>query len=49
MAKDKPIVGFPCAGERMFGGTQNHELVFVAPYHLAVCRREAFVSQVKAC
>jgi uncharacterized protein (DUF169 family) len=33
-ANGKPIVGFPCVGERVFGGTQNHELVFVAPYSL---------------
>ena len=30
----KPTVGFPCAGDRIFGGTQNHELVFTAPYDL---------------
>jgi uncharacterized protein (DUF169 family) len=30
----KPTVGFPCAGDRIFGGTQNHELVFTAPYSL---------------
>jgi len=30
----KPSIGFPCAGDRIFGGTQNHELVFTAPYRL---------------
>ncbi|MGE5593099.1 MAG: DUF169 domain-containing protein [Betaproteobacteria bacterium] len=34
VAKGKPVVGFPCAGDRIFGGTQNSELVFVAPYPL---------------
>lgn len=34
LANDKPIVGFPCAGDRIFGGTQTHEVVFVAPYAL---------------
>ncbi|NMC54303.1 MAG: DUF169 domain-containing protein [Chloroflexi bacterium] len=34
IANQKPIVGFPCAGDRIFGGTQNHELVFTAPYSL---------------
>lgn len=28
----RPIVGFPCAGDRRFGGTQNTELLFAAPY-----------------
>jgi uncharacterized protein (DUF169 family) len=27
----RPVIGFPCAGDRRFGGTQNHELVFVCP------------------
>ena len=30
----KPTVGFPCAGDRIFGGTQHHELVYAAPYAL---------------
>lgn len=34
IANQKPIVGFPCAGDRIFGGTQNHEVVFTAPYSL---------------
>jgi uncharacterized protein (DUF169 family) len=34
IANQKPTVGFPCAGDRIFGGTQNHELVFTAPYSL---------------
>lgn len=34
VAKGKPVIGFPCAGDRIFGGTQNTELVFVAPYGL---------------
>jgi len=34
VATGKPVVGFPCAGDRIFGGTQNSELVFVAPYPL---------------
>jgi uncharacterized protein (DUF169 family) len=34
MATGKPAIGFPCVGDRIFGGTQNHELVFVAPYSL---------------
>lgn len=32
MATQKPVVGFPCAGDRIFGGTQNEEVVFAAPY-----------------
>jgi uncharacterized protein (DUF169 family) len=34
VAKDKPTLGFPCAGDRIFGGTQPSEVVFVAPYSL---------------
>ncbi|NLJ40337.1 MAG: DUF169 domain-containing protein [Clostridiales bacterium] len=34
LAKNKPVVGFPCAGDRIFGGTQSHELIFAAPYSL---------------
>ncbi|ACL70847.1 DUF169 domain-containing protein [Halothermothrix orenii] len=30
---NKPRVDFPCAGERVFGGAQNHEIVFVTPYN----------------
>lgn len=33
MGEDRPVIGFPCAGDRRFGGTQNHELVFAAPWH----------------
>lgn len=33
--KQKPIVGFPCTGDRSYSGTQNHELVYVAPYSWA--------------
>lgn len=28
----RPVIGLPCAGDRRFGGTQNHELVFSAPF-----------------
>ena len=28
---DRPVIGLPCAGDRRYGGTQNHELVFVVP------------------
>jgi uncharacterized protein (DUF169 family) len=31
-AKGLPTVGFPCAGDRRFGGTQNSELVFAVPF-----------------
>ncbi|MCR4431160.1 MAG: DUF169 domain-containing protein [Tepidanaerobacteraceae bacterium] len=34
LANKKPVIGFPCAGDRIFGGTQNQELVFAAPYSL---------------
>ena len=34
LANNKPVVGFPCAGDRIFGGTQNQELVFAAPYSM---------------
>ena len=30
--KQKPIVAFPCTGDRTYSGTQNHELVYAAPY-----------------
>lgn len=33
VGEDRPVIGFPCAGDRRFGGTQNHELVFAAPWH----------------
>lgn len=33
LGEDRPVIGFPCAGDRRFGGTQNHELVFAAPWH----------------
>lgn len=32
LSEDRPVIGFPCAGDRRFGGTQNHELVFAAPW-----------------
>lgn len=32
MMYKKPRIDFPCAGERAFGGAQNHEIVFVTPY-----------------
>jgi uncharacterized protein (DUF169 family) len=31
---NKPVIAFPCAGDRIFGGTQNDEVVFAAPYAL---------------
>lgn len=31
-ATGMPVIGFPCAGDRRFGGTQNHELVFACPH-----------------
>ncbi len=30
----RPVIGFPCAGDRRFGGTQNHELVFACPHRM---------------
>lgn len=30
----RPVIGFPCAGDRRFGGTQHHELVFACPFDL---------------
>lgn len=30
----RPVIGFPCAGDRRFGGTQNHELVFACPHSM---------------
>jgi uncharacterized protein (DUF169 family) len=44
VANDKPVVGFPCAGDRIFGGTQTHEVVFVAPYPLV---REKLVENLE--
>lgn len=34
LTHNKPVIGFPCAGDRIFGGTQNQELVFAAPFNL---------------
>ena len=34
IANHQPTIGFPCAGDRIFGGTQNDELVFVAPFDI---------------
>ena len=34
IAEKKAVIGFPCAGDRIFGGTQNQEMVFVAPFKL---------------
>ncbi|HAF51007.1 MAG TPA: hypothetical protein DCL04_07905 [Synergistaceae bacterium] len=34
MGTGKPTVGFPCAGDRIFGGTQHYELVYAAPWAL---------------
>jgi len=31
-ATGRPVVGFPCAGDRRFGGTQDSELVLAAPF-----------------
>ncbi len=43
-ANDKPVVGFPCAGDRIFGGTHTHEVVSVAPYALV---KEKLVENLK--
>ncbi len=32
MEKNRAVLGLPCAGDRRFGGTQNHEMVFTAPF-----------------
>lgn len=32
LEKKTSVLGLPCAGDRRFGGTQNHEMVFVAPW-----------------
>jgi uncharacterized protein (DUF169 family) len=34
LKEQKPIIGFPCSGDRTFGGTQKDELIFTAPYGL---------------
>jgi uncharacterized protein (DUF169 family) len=44
LANDRPVVGFPCAGDRIFGGTQPSEVVFVAPYALV---RDKLVENLK--
>lgn len=44
----KPTVGFPCAGDRIFGGTQNHELVFTAPYSLVKGKLVEFLEKTAA-
>lgn len=30
--KGSTVLGLPCPGDRRFGGTQNHEMVFVSPW-----------------
>ncbi len=45
LSEDRPVIGFPCAGDRRFGGTQNHELVFAAPWHTV---RDAMVVNLEA-
>jgi len=32
VAKGEVVMGLPCAGDRRFGGTQNHEMVFTSPW-----------------
>lgn len=32
LGEQKPIIGFPCAGDRTFGGTQKDELLFALPF-----------------
>lgn len=33
VGKEKVHIGFPCAGDRRFGGTQKDELIFSMPYN----------------
>jgi uncharacterized protein (DUF169 family) len=33
-SQQKPVIGFPCVGDRIFGGVADDELVFAAPYNL---------------
>jgi len=47
-ATGRPVIGFPCAGDRRFGGTQNHELVFVAPYGILEGMATALVELSKS-
>lgn len=42
--KRRPVIGLPCVGDRMYGGTQNDELVFVVPYD----RYEKIVANLEA-
>jgi len=41
----RPIIAFPCTGERSYGGTQDAELVYAAPYALV---RDKLVAHLKA-
>ncbi len=34
LGEKKPIIGFPCAGDRRFAGTQSHELLIAFPISL---------------
>ncbi|PIE53415.1 hypothetical protein CSA37_01690 [Candidatus Fermentibacteria bacterium] len=34
MNTGEAIIGLPCAGDRRFGGTQNHEMLFAAPFEV---------------
>ncbi|GFN22222.1 DUF169 domain-containing protein [Thermanaeromonas sp. C210] len=34
LGEQKPVIGFPCAGDRTFGGTQKDELLFALPFSL---------------
>ncbi|MCL4395620.1 MAG: DUF169 domain-containing protein [Chloroflexi bacterium] len=44
-ATGRPVIGFPCLGDRGYGGTQNDELVFAAPYAMM---RDRLVSNLEA-
>ncbi|MDK2820955.1 MAG: hypothetical protein PWP31_920 [Clostridia bacterium] len=34
LKEKKPIIGFPCVGDRTYGGTQKDELIFAAPFDM---------------
>jgi len=38
VGKNLVVLGLPCAGDRRFGGTQNSEIVFTAPWKTVVER-----------
>jgi len=46
VSKNRTVLGLPCAGDRRFGGTQNHEMVFVTPWETLAGRIAPALNQM---